>query len=190
MDIERRSRFGRRFALAVGLWSLLPFASAAALASPTEYDVKAAFLFNFAKFVTWPPDAFAGPNAPLVIGVLGENPFGNELARLAADLRIQGRPLRVKEATNAVQLRGCHVIFISDSERERLPQIVEALRQARSPTLTVGEADLFLRAGGMIRFMVEQHKVRFEIDPENAAAAGLVISSKLLSLGLRSRPRQ
>lgn len=180
----------RLVAVALGAALLLaaPWARASARA-PTEYEVKAAFLFNFAKFVSWPATAFPSPQAPLVIGVLGENPFGAELARLAADVRVQGRFLEVKHAASVASLQGCHVIFISGSERERLPQIVGALTQARARSLTVGESDNFLRDGGMIRFVVEQNRVRFEISAEAAAAAGLGISSKLLSLAVPARPR-
>lgn len=188
MATERRSiSWWRYLVVAVGLGVAIPTAGAAASANPTEYDVKAAFLFNFAKFVTWPPAAFPTPSAPVLIGVLGDNPFGNELARLAADLRVQGRTLEVVHATNPAQLRGCHVVFVSDSERERLRPVLLALRQMGA-ALTVGESDDFLDAGGMIHFVVRQNRVRFEIDAANAGSAGLVISSKLLTLAVNSRP--
>lgn len=176
--------------LALGLALLsAPPGRAADRAAPSEYDVKAAFLFNFAKFVSWPPTAFASPEAPVLIGVLGDNPFGGELARLATDVRVQGRAFEVKHATSLAPLQNCHVIFISASERERLPQILAALGQAHSLALTVGESENFLRDGGMIRFVIEQNRVRFEIRAETATAAGLGISSKLLSLAVPSRPR-
>jgi hypothetical protein len=183
--------FWRRLAFGLALFCTAPLVGAAGspLRSPTEYEVKAAFLFNFAKFVTWPPTAFDAPDAPLIIGVLGADPFGAELARLAADVKVQGRPLVVKHGTTVAQLAGCHVLFIGASEQDRLAQVLAILHQTGSPALTVGDTENFLSAGGMIRFVMEQNKVRFEIRPEAAANAGLSISSKLLSLALNQRAR-
>lgn len=182
-----RPHSGRHWLLGIvaGLW--LSLAPVAVAAGPSEYEVKAAFLFNFAKFVTWPPQAFSSADDPIVLGVLGEDPFGAELARLAAGLRVQGRSISILPGATAAQLAGCHIVFISPSERDRVRQIVDALREADSHALTVGESDGFLPAGGMIRFVVVQNKVRFEIHPKAAARAGLTISSKLLSLAVNSR---
>ena len=187
----RPGLFWRRLAFGLALLGMAPLAGAAGspLRPPTEYEVKAAFLFNFAKFVTWPPTSFNTPDDPLVIGILGTDPFGAELARLAADVKVQGRPLVVKHGTTAAQLAGCHVLFIGASEQERLVQVLASLRQNGSPALTVGDAEDFLSAGGMIRCVMEQNKVRFEIRPAAAANAGLTISSKLLSLALNQRTR-
>jgi hypothetical protein len=178
----------RRLGIIVALLCLPPGILAAERA-PTEYEVKAAFLFNFAKFVTWPPESFPAAESPVLIGVLGADPFGAALERLAAELRVQGRPLRVVRGTTVAELVRCHVLFISASERDRMGQILQGLRQAGSAALTVGETDGFLGAGGIIRFLVEQNKVRFEISAEAAARARLAISSKLLSLGVNTRPR-
>ena len=178
----------KRLGILVGLL-FLPLGALAAERAPTEYEVKAVFLFNFAKFVTWPPEAFPSAESPVVIGVLGEDPFGQGLERLAAELRVQGRPLRVVRGHTAAELARCHVLYISASERDRTGQILAALRQAGSTALTVGETEGFLGAGGVIRFLVEQNKVRFEISADAAARSRLAISSKLLSLGLNARPR-
>lgn len=156
---------------------------------PSEYAVKAAFLFNFAKFVTWPPAAFPAPDAPVLIGILGEDPFDGEILRLAADVRVQGRPIVIKHGANVAELADCQVIFFSRSEDDRLAQWFRALREQHIPALTVGETDAFLAAGGMIRFVMAQRKVRFEIEPDRATAAQLTISSKLLRLAVNQRVR-
>src|SRR5664279_2589147 len=92
---------------------------------PTEYQIKAAFLFNFAKFVEWPPEAFADANSPLVIGVLGENPFGDDLERTIRGKTINNRPLVIKEFRSPAEATNCHVLFISTSEKQRLPEILK-----------------------------------------------------------------
>lgn len=185
MVTDGRHHLRRAFAIIASL--LLGVSAMAAPAPPGEYDVKAAFLFNFAKFVTWPPQAFSSADDPIVLGVLGEDPFGSELARLAAGVRVQGRSISILRGSSAAQLARCHIVFISSSERGRLRQIVQALHEAGSSALTVGESDNFLDAGGMVRFVLEQNKVRFAIRPEPAVRVGLTISSKLLSLAVNSR---
>jgi hypothetical protein len=150
---------------------------------PTEYQIKAAFLFNFAKFVEWPPAAFSGGTSPIIIGILGENPFHEELARMVQSKTIDGRPLVVKELHSPAEAVNCHILFISTSEKARLPQILKGLKGAG--VLTVGETDHFTENGGMINFVLKGAKVRFEINKDAAASAGLKISSKLMSLALR-----
>lgn len=155
----------------------------------TEYQVEAAFLYNFAKYVTWPPRAFNAATDPILIGVLGDDPFGDDLTRtVAREKPVQGRTFRVLHSRNAVELAGCHLLFISSSEEAKLAHHFAALQRANSAALTVGETPNFLEAGGAIRFVVENKKVRFEINARAAEAAGIVISSKLLNLA-RNRDR-
>jgi hypothetical protein len=147
---------------------------------PSEYQLKSAFLFNFAKFVEWPPEAFSSSTAPLVFGVLGENPFGEHLENTVRNKTINGRKIVVKTVTSPDEAKTCHILFISTSERRRLREILEALRS--SSVLTVGEMDRFIEAGGMINFVLENNKIRFQISDQAARNARLKISSKLLSL--------
>ena len=142
-----------------------------------------AFLFNFAKFVAWPPEAFAEASSPIVIGILGENPFGGDLERTIRNKTISSRSLEVKEIRSLLEATNCHVLFISTSEKQRLTEIIQGLRGAS--VLTVGETERFTEAGGMINFVLEENKVRFRINDEAAKSAKLKISSKLLSLALR-----
>ena len=149
---------------------------------PTEYQVKAAFLYNFAKFVEWPSQAFASEDSPLVIGVLGENPFNEDLARTIQNKTIDNHPLQLKELRAVTQATNCHILFISTSEKDRLPEILNSLKGAS--VLTVGETDRFLETGGMVNFVFQGTKIRFQINKEAASRAGLKVSSKLMSLAL------
>jgi len=146
----------------------------------TEYQVKAAFIYNFAKFVEWPGDAFTESAAPLRICVLGENPVGQELMRVANGKKIGSHDLLVSNFSEAHQARGCHVLFVSSSERGRIAQVLEVTRGAS--LLTVGEHADFLRNGGIIRFVMEEGKVRFEVNLTASEKARVKISSKLLTL--------
>jgi len=150
---------------------------------PTEYQIKAAFLFNFAKFVEWPPRAFAGKASPIVIGILGENPFHDDLARMIQNKTVDDHPLVIKELRSPTEATNCHILFISASEKERLPAILERLKGAS--VLTVGETDRFTETGGMINFVLKGNKIRFQINKDAATSAGLKISSKLMSLASR-----
>jgi YfiR/HmsC-like len=166
------------------LWLLLLSGSGRAQNSPpTEYQIKAAFIFNFARFIEWPPKAFAGTTSPLVIGILGDNPFRDDLRRTLRDKTVDDHPLVIKELSSHVEATNCHILFISTSEKPRLAQVLQGLKGAS--VVTVAEMDRFTENGGMINFVQEGTKIRFQINNEAAMGAGLKISSKLLSLALR-----
>jgi hypothetical protein len=145
---------------------------------PSEYQIKAVFLFNFAQFVEWPSTAFDGPKAPLVIGVLGEDPFGSSLDTTVRGEIINQRPLVVRRFQRVEEVDHCHILFVSRSESKRLEAVVAALRGRT--ILTVGDTDGFALRGVMIRFITEKNRIRLRINLEAAKAAGLVVSSKLL----------
>ena len=167
------------------IWLLLVGGAGRAQESqPTEYQIKAAFLFNFAKFVRWPPAAFAGVTSPIVVGVLGENPFHDDLARTIRNKTIDEHPLVIKEFRSPTEATNCHILFISTSEKNRLPEILKGLKG--TSVLTVGEMDHFTESGGMINFVLRGKKIRFQINNDEATKAGLKISSKLMSLALLS----
>jgi hypothetical protein len=159
---------------------LLPAVEGRAQDSLSEYQVKAAYLVNFLKFVDWPEDAFGDPLAPIVIGVVGDDPFGVALPEVVVGKTVQGRDLVIRIYHTGEDLRGAHLLFISASERKRLPTILSALRG--SSVLTVGDTEGFLESGGMIEFVPENNRVRFAINVEAANRAHLKMSSKLLSL--------
>jgi hypothetical protein len=181
-DRSWKSNSSRRIFLLFSLIISLGFNSLAQ-EQPSEYQIKAAFLFNFAKFVEWPPKAFAETNSPIVIGVLGKNVFGNELERTIRDKRVYNRPFKFKNFESAGEATNCHILFISSSEKDNFAKIIGSLQSAS--VLTVSDSDGFIKAGGMINFLIEDTKIRFQINDEAAKKAGLVISSKLLSLSAR-----
>ena len=165
------------------IWLLVVSASDAQQSLPTEFDIKAAMIFNFAKFVQWPPAAFAGPDSPIILGILGETPLGEALDRAVQGKLIETHPLVVRTFGSAAEARSCHVLFISDSEKARLPEVFSALRG--TSVLTVAEMDHFAETGGMINFQRQGTKLRFQVNEAVAKNAGLKLSSKLLSLAIR-----
>lgn len=171
--------------LGLTVWLSLPGAPATATAQapPTleEYEAKAAFLFNFAKFVHWPEPAAA--DEPLRIGILGTNPFGPAIQALE-NSTIGGRPVRVLFPTQQDDIRACQVLFISESENSRLNKLLDAL--AGHPVLTVSDMDNFAARGGMIALLLHNNRIRFKINLQSAQQAGLQLSSKLLSLALNA----
>ena len=148
--------------------------------TPSEYEVKAAFLHTFAQFTEWPSEAFASPGAPLIIGIVGDDPFGRILDDAMKEEPIHGRPTVVRRVERGENLRSCHVIFVSSSERRQLPQILAEIKGAN--VLTVSEIDRFAYFGGIITLSMEGPRVRFEINLKAAEQARLKISSKLLKL--------
>lgn len=144
-----------------------------------EYQVKAAFLYNFAKFVEWPESAFANAEAPLTICVIGDDPFGSSLDALR-DKTVKNRKIAVKRVSGVAQAGLCQVLFISTAEEDRMDEILVSLKG--HATLVAGDAERFARRGGMIGFLMERNKVVFEINENAAKKAGLQISSQLLKL--------
>ncbi|HYM10026.1 MAG TPA: YfiR family protein [Bryobacterales bacterium] len=147
-------------------------------AASLEYQVKAAFLYNFAKFVEWPADKPGG--GPFVVGVLGKDPFGAALDQAFGGKTINGRAPQIWRITGVAEARQCQILFVSSSEAKRLPEILGTLRSAS--VLTVSEIEDFAESGGMIRLRTEENKVRLEINVDAATQAGIRISSKLLAL--------
>jgi hypothetical protein len=147
---------------------------------PSEYQVKAAFLYNFAKFVKWPNTAFSDTNSPIVIGILGEDPFGSDLPLAIRGKTINGHPLSLRVGMSLSDMMQCHVVFICRKPKRNIPDTVASLTKAK--ILTVSEIDGFIKDGGMINFVMDGTKVRFEINDQTATKAGLLISSKLLNL--------
>jgi hypothetical protein len=154
-------------------------AASPAAAASLEYRVKAACLCNFLKFVEWPPRAFSAPDSPFALCVLGQDPFGSDLDDIAAAASV-GRRLVVRRVGDVKSAAACHVVYVSDSERGHLSDIVQAL--APAPVLTVSDDQAFTQLGGQLRFFLAENKVRFEINLPALERAGLKASAKLLSL--------
>lgn len=162
--------------------ALLAAPAARAQETASEYDVKAAFLYNFTKFVEWPSWAFHDDRSTVRLCVLGDDPFGGSLGEIAEG-EVAGRRVTVLRARSMGTPAGCQILFVSRSERGRLPAILREVRDA--PVLTVGDTGGFLEHGGIVNFVLDGTKVRFEISQEAAERAGIRISSRLLRLATR-----
>jgi hypothetical protein len=162
------------------LLTLLPAVPPAAIEPPrpTEYEVKAAFLYNFAKFVKWPEDKPLG--STFVIAVLGEDPFGDVLDRTLAGKTIQGRRAEVRRVGTLAAPTDVQILFIGSSERPRLSQILKTLEGGS--VLTVGEMEGFTERGGMIAFRLRSDVVNFDINLDQVERARLKMSSQLIRL--------
>jgi hypothetical protein len=172
--------------LAVAAWLCLhaPTASAQELTAP-EYQVKAAFLYNFTKLVTWPTNAFANHQTPLVVGVLGQDPFGDALEKTLTNRVVNGHPLGTAHFTDIAQVTNCHVLFINEPERAKLDRIFETLRP--QPLLTVSDApELANRV--MITLVKPRDTLELRINLAAASTAHLQFSSRLTRLDKTLRP--
>jgi hypothetical protein len=172
-------RHVRRLSLTAALIAAALAAPVSAV-PPTEHQVKAAFLYNFANFVEWPPDALGPAGAPIKVCVVGVDPFGGALDDAFRGQSVQGRRAEIVRGPSLTALGRCHILFLSQSEQRRWLELVKEVQG--SPTLTGGDGPPLARQGGMVNFIVEAKRVRFEINKTAAEQAGLRISSKLLSL--------
>jgi YfiR/HmsC-like len=184
---------GRRMTRRAALWALLAlFGGLSSLPSARsaeefpEYQLKAAFLYNFARFVTWPTNAPVDTNSPVTIGILGTDPFGSLLRDTVQGKTVNGRKIVVTQLARDERPTGCQILFISRSEKDRIPSILESVKG--QSILTVSEVDQFAQVGGMINLIVVSQSVRFEINLQAIERVGLQVSSKLVGLGVRVKP--
>ncbi len=155
-----------------------------AQSSPTEYQVKAAYLYNFAKFVEWPPQVMSSDSS-FNICVLGRDPFDSTFQTTIAGESIKGKNVLVKRIPRAQDGTGCQILFISSSEEARLKDILDVLD--KMSVLTVSDMPQFTRRGGMIQFVTEANRVRFEVNLTSAERTGLTLSSQLLKVAIGVR---
>ncbi|HYR85877.1 MAG TPA: YfiR family protein [Terriglobia bacterium] len=175
-------------AAAAVLCSCAVFVAPSASQSPTvEYQVKAAFLYNFAQFVEWPSQAFSSPSDPFTFCLVGD-PFEGALEKTLQGETLGGRPLAARRIGAPEDVRGCQLVYVGLSEVRRSAEIINAA--ANAPILMVGETEEFINAGGMIRFTQSGQRIRFEINPDAAERASLKVSSRLLRLADIVRPRR
>jgi len=178
-------RLGILILVAAMTLNLAPLADAQTgdASDSSEYLIKAGFIYNFAKFVEWPSTSFPQSDAPIVIGILGTDPFGSVLDRIVADKKIGSRGFvvrRYKWSKDLKDLRECQILFVSSSEKAHTDEVLEFVKWL--PILTIGETPGFAERGGVIRFTVEDNRVRFEVSVDAAHNANLNISSRLLTL--------
>lgn len=187
MKLQRPDRLCRQFSkrflqgLLLGVCLCLALSPAAAQPeSPREHEVKAVFLFNFARFVEWPASQAATNENALLIGILGEDPFGSALDHAVQNETIRELPIVIRRAKRIEDLPPCHLLYINLKDLQKVQAILRSL--AGRGVLTVGEGEGFTRAGGMIAFRTEQQRVRFLINLDVAEREGFHISSKLLKV--------
>jgi hypothetical protein len=157
--------------------------SGQSLASPNEYEVKAAFLYNFAKFMAWPPSQ-SPAEATFTICILGEDPFGPALDLLKGK-PVDGRPVEVRRLAKPSEIGRCRIVFVGLPHAREIAGLAENLKD--KPVLTVGDGQGFVRSGGMVGFVLTDGRIRFEIDPDRIAPTGLTVSSQLLKLAIITR---
>jgi hypothetical protein len=144
----------------------------------SEYEVKAAFLFNFAKFVEWPGQERG--SGSVTIGVVGFDPFGETLDQVVRGKMVGSKSIAIRRFADLEQMESCDILFIGRTESSTLDEILKALEG--TATLTVGEDEEFVRKGGIIRFFTQESKIRFEINLDAAEYEGLRLSSRLLQV--------
>ena len=161
------------------LWLIFGFVFAIGEAQPrTEYQVKAAFLLNFTKFVEWPPTAFPAPNTPLTICIFGDDPFGSTLEEIVQDETVNDRKILIRRLRDIPPPHTCQLAYLGGATRDN----ARLLRGLGPGVLTVGDGDGFVRDGGVIGFVVENRRVRFDVNRMAAELAELKLSSRLLSV--------
>ena len=145
-----------------------------------EYVLKAGFLYNFAKYVEWPAEAFASPEAPISIGVVGSDPFGPDLERTLRDRTVNNRRFEVRRYPGFETLEPVHILFVPQTERARVARILE--RVERLPVLTVGEDEQFPQGGGVVAILIRDSRPRLHINAAAAEQQRLAIAPKLLRI--------
>lgn len=143
-----------------------------------EYQVKAVFVYNFAQFTEWPSNAFARPDSPIVIGILGNNPFGDFLQETIRNETVHGRRLVIEHFQRVEEIKNCHILYVGQSEADRLDHDLDVLKGR--PVLTVSDIEHAAYRGVMVRLYMQANKVRLRVNLDDVRAAGLSLSSKLL----------
>jgi YfiR/HmsC-like len=179
-----RLRMVARSAVLAGVL-LLPGHLCAQRDKPTEYQVKATYLYHFTQFVQWPPPAAPGTDETFAICVLGQDPFQAALDAVLAGESVYGKSVVATRLATPQEAAGCRILFISSSEAEQLERILASI--AKTGVLTVSDMPYFTQRGGMIQFTTEGNRIRFAVNLTSATDAGLTLSSELLKLAVSVR---
>jgi hypothetical protein len=184
----RRSLFGVRCSLLfLFAFAFLLLSGLTAQAQVSrEYQLKAVFLYNFAQFTEWPTNAFADDKSPIVIGIVGTDPFGGVLEQTIHGETVGGHPLAVQHFPRPSDIKTCHLLFFTQSENRHVDEILNAVKD--KPVLTVSDMDTPMTSAVMIRFVLENNKVHFRINAPAARAADINLSSKLLRVAEMTPP--
>jgi hypothetical protein len=168
-------------ALCLGLGS--PAACGEADDPTTEFRVKAACLFKFTPFIEWPEAAFPDPKAPFIVAILGKDPFGPILEETFKGKSVGNHPIELRRYKDLKELKPCHMLYVSESEKENLEAVAKATKDMGA--VTASDIETFTRKAGAIRFLIAENKVRFEINLDAAKRAKVTISSKLLKIAVK-----
>ena len=177
----------RRVLVAVAAAGLMGFAPGSSYSTPLEYQVKAAYLSKFGIFIDWPKSAFDSPQSPVVLCVEGADPFGDTLDKIVQGQRIGNRAIVIKRLRSVARDSGCAILYAGGSDEQSVDEALDAV--AGSGVLTVTDSVPDAHKSGIVEFVVQDNRVRFNIDDAAAAKNGITISSHLLSLALNVRPR-
>lgn len=181
-DTERTSRPSvfRKPARFLFCAAVCALASQSRAAPPTEYEMKAVFMYKLASYIRWPQSATLDPHRPFTIGILGKDPFGRAIDDTLSGEAVEGRPVVVRRLSEIDEATRCDLVFVSSSERSNVRRIIEVLKN--TPVLTVGDMDQFAESGGMINLTTDNRRIRFEINVSAIDRVGLKASSQLLTL--------
>jgi hypothetical protein len=168
-------------------FALLGAATDAFAQDSLEYSLKASFLYKFGSFVSWPKESFASDTSPVVLCIAGQDNFGDIIDRAVAGQYIGKRSIEVKRIPVATPEAGCHIMYIAGSPSQTVTEGVEAMRHSHTLTFTNSSQDLTEK--GIVHFILQDNRLKFEIDDKLAAENGLVLSSKVLSLAVSVKPR-
>lgn len=180
--MKHRKRYHNLACFAASLF-LLPGLSGVAQVqntTPDEYQVKAVFLYNFTKFIDWPSTVFRTQSDPFIIGIIGNDPFGNYLDETVAGEKFGTHPIQVKRFSDTHSASDCHILYIGSHDQEFTKRVISEV--SSKSVLTVSDMPGYYRWDGIVRFYTENNKIRLQINVEQSRAADLVISSKLLSV--------
>ena len=166
------------FILPLFLYAFCPKFAAGQTSS--EYHIKAAYLYNFTQFITWPEQTFTPRDQTLIIGVYGENPFNGFLENVVRGEKAKGRTIQVRYINSVEDLNACHVLYIGTYNRKEIKELLSECHNRN--ILTVSDSENFIKLGGMVRFVTVNNNVKFQINPIVVENAGLKISSKVLRL--------
>ena len=169
----------RRLLIFIALFSTLSFDLTQSSIS-LEHQVKAVYLFNFAQFIEWPEKTFKATDDPIILGILGKNPFGSFLEEIVKGEAINGRPIIIQHYATVKEIKSCHILFIHPSVNTRMDNILNDLKGRN--ILTVSDAANFNKLGGMIRFVKEANKIKLQVKLDAVKETDIAISSKLLRL--------
>jgi hypothetical protein len=178
--LQFRNRVGILLYILISSWTVTENVQKSQAVSTKEYEIKAAFLLNFTRFIEWPDQSFALDKSPFIIGILGDDPFGDVLNEIISGEKVNGHPLIIQHYYSVKDIKTCHILFINTQNQESLSGVINSLKDQN--TLTVSDIPDFASKGGMVGFFIENNKVRLRINLDQARASNLSIDSKLLRL--------